>query len=158
MMEEELRLEPMTEERYHTFFREYRNDPALYLHPEEYREYRYTHETVEAYIRRQRERGRIALAVMLGDHVIGEVKFYDIVPGESAWMGIALQNDSRTDRGYGTRAERMAIRYAFEVMELPVLYADAVLTNLRSRHVLEKAGFRETRTDGERAYYEIRRE
>ena len=44
MMEEELRLEPMTEERYHGFFRGYQNDPALYLHPEEYREYRYAPE------------------------------------------------------------------------------------------------------------------
>ena len=48
--------------------------------------------------------------------------------------------------------------YVFNELDIPALFADAVLTNARSRHVLEKVGFTIIREDGEFAYYRIDRE
>lgn len=46
----------------------------------------------------------------------------------------------------------------FRVLDIPVLYADTLVTNTRSRHVLEKVGFRLLREEGDFKYYSIRRE
>ena len=69
-----------------------------------------------------------------------------------------LKNDSYKNRGIGTKAEQLAIDYVFHELDIPVLYADTILTNERSQHVLEKAGFRCLRTEGEFRYYCIARE
>ena len=46
----------------------------------------------------------------------------------------------------------------FRVLGIPVLYADALVTNTRSRHVLEMVGFRLLREEGNFKYYSTRRE
>ena len=61
------------------------------------------------------------------------------------------------DKGYGTQAELLAIRYVFDQMDIPTLYADALLTNKRSQHVLEKVGFQEIKEEGNFKYYRIDR-
>ena len=49
------------------------------------------------------------------------------------------------------------MRYVFEELDIPVLYADALITNTRSQHVLEKVGFRLIREEGNFRYYSIER-
>ena len=61
------------------------------------------------------------------------------------------------NKGYGTQAERLAVQYVFETLNIPVLYADTILPNVRSQHVLEKVGFRYLRTEGDFKYYCIER-
>lgn len=156
-MAHDVRLMPMTREMYHAFFREYQNDPALYLNQADYVSYIYNEEAVDRYIQRQIDRNRLPFAIMVGDEIVGELKFYDIKPGESAFMGISMKNDAYKGKGYGTQAERKAIDYCFHTLDIPVLYADSVLTNIRSQHVLEKAGFAFLREDAQRRYYVCRR-
>ena len=68
-----------------------------------------------------------------------------------------MKNAKYKDRGFGTKAERLAINYVFYELEIPVLYADSVLTNARSQHVLEKVGFQLVGQDEERKHYKIER-
>ena len=50
-----IKLTPMTDEMYFSFFREYENDPDLYLPGQSYAHYEYSEETVRQYIERQRD-------------------------------------------------------------------------------------------------------
>ena len=152
-MADEVSLRPMTAEMYHAYYREYENDPALFLDKSQCVPFVYSPEWVERYIRRQNERERICLAVMVGDELAGEIILKNVEPGKCATLGICLKNDRYKGRGIGTQAERLAIEYAFHELDVPVLYADTILPNERSRHVLEKVGFRPLREEGDFKYY-----
>lgn len=156
-MNQTVTLKPMTPEMYHAFFREYHNDPDLYLNPEDFFEYRYDKETVDAYIQKQTDLGRLPFAILLGGEIIGELKLYNIEKHKSAALGITMKQKCYKDRGFGTQAELLAIDYAFHVLDIPVLYADSVLTNTRSQHVLEKVGFQLISQDESRKHYRITR-
>ena len=95
---------------------------------------------------------------MNGEEMAGELILKDIEPHTRATLSISMKNAACKDRGFGTQAERLAIEYVFGVLDIPALYADALLTNARSRHVLEKVGFEQTGEDGTFAYYRILRE
>ena len=56
------------------------------------------------------------------------------------------------------QAEQLAIKYVFYELDIPVLYADTVLTNTRSQHVLEKVGFQFIDEDEKRKHYRIMRD
>ena len=72
--------------------------------------------------------------------------------------GIHLLNDSVKGKGYGTEAERLLLRYAFEELGMVAVNADAVLKNTRSQHVMEKVGFRYVREDKMFKYYRCERD
>lgn len=152
-MKPEISLTPMTPEMYHAYFRNYQNDPDLYLDKTKYTDYVYDPARVDQYIRRQIERGRKCFAIMHGGDMVGELIIKDIEPHKCATLGICMRNASCKDRGFGTRAERLAVEYVFRELDIPVLYADCILSNTRSQHVLEKVGFRYIRTEGDFKYY-----
>lgn len=156
-MGNEILLKPMTPEMYHEFFREYQNDMDLYLDKNEFFEYIYDKSKVDAYIQRQIDLKRLPFAIMLENDIVGELKIYDIEACESATLGITMKNKNYKDRGFGTRAEQLAIEYVFYELDIPMLYADSVLTNTRSQHVLEKVGFRFIYEDEQRKHYKITR-
>ena len=68
-----------------------------------------------------------------------------------------MKNEAFKNKGYGTGAEKLAVAYVFGELDIPVLYADTILTNTRSQHVLEKVGFRFLREEGIFRYYSIER-
>ena len=93
-------------------------------------------------------------AILLGERVIGELEFKQMDrEAGTCVLGIALQNDSVKGKGYGTEAERQALCYAFDELGMQTVYADAVLKNVRSQHVLEKVGVRLIREEGDFRYY-----
>ena len=155
--EPDVSLVPMDPEMYHTFFREYQNDPDLYIDKSAYVPYVYEKEKVDRYIRRQTDLGRIPLAIMAGGEIVGELILKDIEERKCATMGLTMKNTRYKDKGYGTKAERLAVGYVFRELDIPTLYADAILTNTRSQHVLEKVGFRLIREEGNFKYYRIDR-
>lgn len=139
----EITLKPMTRELCHMLFNGWENDPVMYADPAGFVPYRYDPETVDRYFDSKQEPSRVVLAIMLGDQPIGEIHLKHIDPDVGACtMGIHLKNDLFKGRGYGTHAEHLALRYAFETLGLKTVYADALSGNVRSQHVLEKAGFR----------------
>ena len=68
-----IRLAPMTDEMYHCYFKEYENDPDLFLKGQPYISYTFSEEKVDQYIQRQKERKRIPLAILWGDEIVGEI-------------------------------------------------------------------------------------
>lgn len=154
----EITLKPMTAEMYHAFFQEYENDMDLYLDENDYFEYVYEKSKVDAYIQRQIDLNRQPFAIMYGDEMVGELKIYDIVIDKSATLGITMKNRNYKDKGFGTRAEQLAVEYVFYQLNIPVLNADCILTNTRSQHVLEKVGFQFIYADEQRKYYQITRD
>lgn len=157
MDQSNVRLAPMTPEMYHSYFREYENDPDLFLDKSKFTPYVYSKEKVEQYIQRQVDLKRILLAIMLGDEIVGEIVLKNIEDHKCATMGLSLKNSLYKDRGIGTQAERLAIQYAFRELDIPTLYADSIQTNTRSQHVLEKVGFTLTHEDKDFKYYRIDR-
>ena len=68
-----------------------------------------------------------------------------------------MQNNAYKGRGYGTRAERLALEYAFETLDMSAVNADVVAKNTRSQHVLEKVGFRFLKEENGFQYYRCKR-
>ena len=150
-----IKLIPMTAEMYRSYFTEYENDPDLFLPGQTYVPYEYSEENVRQYVQRQRDRNRIPLAILYDDEIVGEIILKNIEPHKCATMGIALRNAGYKDRGIGTQAERLAVQYVFDTLGIPTLYADTIRSNVRSQHVLEKAGFSFIREDNDFKYYRI---
>ena len=157
MDDSSVKLTLMTDEMYRLFFREYENDPDLYMPGQEYVHYEYSEEKVERYVRRQRDLKRVTLAVMYDDEIAGEIIIKDIEDHTCAVMSITLKNEKYKGRGIGTAAERLAVRFVFYELDIPTLFADTIQTNLRSQHVLEKVGFFFIREDKDFKYYRIDR-
>ena len=66
-------------------------------------------------------------------------------------------DDSVKGKGYGTEVEMQVLRYAFDVLNMRAVNADALLQNTRSQHVMEKVGFRYVREDEKFKYYRCER-
>ena len=147
----------MTAEMYHEYFKEYQNDPDLYIDKAAWVEYIYDAERVDRYIRRQKDLHRKTFAIMRNNEMVGELIIKNIEDSKCATLGIAMKNAHFKDRGFGTQAELLAIDYVFHELDIPTLYADSLLTNTRSRHVLEKTGFHPIGEDENFCYYRIDR-
>ncbi|MBR3018203.1 MAG: GNAT family N-acetyltransferase [Clostridia bacterium] len=147
---EEIKLQIMTRPLCHALFQAWKNDPAIYADMSKFTPYRYDPERVNRYFDRLQEPNRVVFAVMLGERPIGEaqLKRIDRERGECV-LSIHLQNDAVKGKGYGTAAERLAVRYAFDTLGMRAVLADCVRKNTRSRHVLEKVGFRRTGEEGD---------
>ena len=157
-MTDEIFLKPMTPAMYHEYFKEYQNDPALYMDEQAYALYIYSEEKVNRYIQRQIDLKRKTFAIMHGDEMVGELIIKNIEERKCATMGLSMKNETFKDKGFGTKAEQLAVSYVFHELDIPILYADAILSNTRSQHVLEKVGFHLIRQEGDFRYYAIERQ
>ena len=156
-MNEEIFLLLMSAGMYHEYFKEYQNDLDLYIDKGAYTVYSYDEEKVNQYIQRQTDLKRKVFAIMFGNEIVGELVIKNIEEHKCATLGLAMKNTTYKDRGFGTKAEQLAIDYVFHELDIPVLYADAILSNKRSQHVLEKVGFRLIKEEGDFRYYCIER-
>ena len=144
----------MTKPLLRQFFQGFTNDPAVFDNISQFRPFVYSEAEADDYWKRQKELGRIHLAIMLDNEPIGEIILKHIDPdAHNCTLSIHLKNDSVKNCGYGTYAEILTLEYAFETLGMEIVFADALIKNLRSRHVLEKVGFREIRSDSRSCYY-----
>lgn len=149
-----IRLCKMTKPLARAYFREFRNDPDLFMDMGRFSEYEYDPKKVDAYVERYRRLGRIHLAILLDQEPIGELILKNVDrENRCCTLGICMKNDTVKNRGYGTRAEILALEYAFTQLGMETVYADAIHKNTRSQHVLQKAGFNETHRDEAFVYY-----
>ena len=142
----DIRLAPMTREYVHEFFRGFVYDPDIFLDMSLYEKVKnsaYDPQKVDAlFDKHSDEADRQTFAVLLGEAVIGQVDLKHIDPQEKTCeLSIHLQSDAVKNKGYGARAEQLAIAYAFDVLGVDNILADSVKKNHRSQHVLEKLGF-----------------
>ncbi len=102
---------------------------------------------------------RVLFAVLKDGVPIGELQLKQIDREKrECTLSVHMQNDGVKGRGYGTQAERLALRYAFDVLGMGAVNADTVVKNTRSQHILEKLGFQHVRDEGDFRYYCCRRE
>lgn len=139
---EEISLCVMTRELCHELFKGWENDPAIYADMGRFKPYRYDEAAVDRYFEAKQDPPRVVFAVMREGRPIGEVQLKGIDrEKKTCTLGIHLQNDAVKGRGYGTRAEKLALEYAFEALGMSEVNADTVVKNVRSQRVLEKVGF-----------------
>lgn len=155
---DEISLKTMTKDMCHAFYQRFENDPAVFAPGQTFREYVYNAQKVDEYWRKQDVPDRRVFAIMLGSQMIGEIKlkYIDFEKYECS-MGVHLLNDSVKGKGYGTRAEQLVLDYAFNVLKMKAVNADALIGNIRSQHVLENVGFCYVREDGVFKYYRCER-
>ena len=152
---DKIQLCVMTRDLCHEFFSGFESDPAIYMDMSYFTPYEYKKEKVDQYYDAQQLPSRVVLAVMLQGKCIGEVKLkYIEEKNKVCTLGIQLQNDKVKGKGYGTCAQKLALLYAKNILGMKIVYADAVLKNVRSQHVLEKVGFQFLRKDEMFLYYQ----
>jgi RimJ/RimL family protein N-acetyltransferase len=147
---EEISLQPYTQKLCQSFYRDYISDPQM-----THQDFVYDTKWVQRYYEKKvQEKDRAFFAICRGKDIIGECQLKHIdLATLSATMSIHLQQDRYKNQGYGTKAIILLCSYAGQNMGLKTLYADAVLRNLRSQHVLEKCGFTRVKQDENLVYY-----
>lgn len=153
-----IHLKPYTCELVHQFFQNFRVDPLIYERDADVKPFQYSPQFADQYYANKVcDPSRIYFAIMLEEQIIGEICLKHINEQKThGTLSIQLQQDHIKNKGYGTIAEQLLIQYAFEEMHLECIYADTIHRNNRSRHVLEKLGFRFIRQDALLRYYELR--
>ncbi|MGN0143799.1 MAG: GNAT family N-acetyltransferase, partial [Clostridium sp.] len=151
---EKVILKPLTRELCHQIYKHYVSDPMM---TDEV--YEYSIQKVDNYFdERSRDVNRKIFAIIVDDIPIGEVqiKYINNIVKKGN-LGIHLVNDTVKGKGYGTEAEKLAIQYGFDQLGLNTLYADAVIRNTRSQHIMQKLGFEYVYRDEEFCYYELKK-
>lgn len=149
-----IRLCKMTKELCRAYHQDFAFDPDIFMDMTHFSTYHYSQQHADAHWQRQHDLRREHLAILLNDTVIGEIVLKNIDQEKKCCtLGIHLVNDSVKNKGFGTRAEILALQYAFNQLEMNTVFADAILKNTRSQHVLTKVGFEETHADDSFRYY-----
>ena len=150
----DISLAPMTKALCRAYMAGFVQDIALFADPEKFQPYVYREAECDAYFERHRSLGRIHFAIMHRDNPIGEIILKKIDRDHKhCTLGICMQRDEWKNRGFGTQAERLALQYAFDTLGLDAVFADSLLGNKRSQHVLEKVGFQKISQDQDFIYY-----
>lgn len=148
----------MTRELCHQLYQGWENDPAIYMDMGLFSPYRYKKEAVDRYFDEKQAPDRVLFAILKDGAAVGELQLKQIDRRKKeCTLSIHLQSDQVKGRGYGTQAERLALRYAFDVLGMEAVNADTVIKNTRSQHILEKLGFQHVGDEGDFRYYRCQR-
>ena len=155
---EELKLQRMTRNLCHELYKEWENDEAIYMDMNSFKPYIYNEDAVNRYFDSKQDLSRILFAIMHSDKPIGELQLKQIdYDKKECTLSIHMQNDHSKGKGYGTKAEQLAIKYAFEELGMNAVNVDTVKKNIRSQHVIEQVGFKFIKEDDCFKYYRIQR-
>lgn len=153
-----IELKKMTRELCHELYKGWSNDASIYMDMSLFKPYSYNKASVGRYFDSKNEPSRIIFAIMLDGKPIGELQLKQIdLEKAECTLSIHMQNDAVKDKGYGTQAEQLAVKYAFDELGMVAVNADTIMKNTRSQHVLEKVGFHLIGEDGTFKYYRIER-
>lgn len=155
---EEISLCIMTRELCQELYRDWQNDPAIYMDMDKFEPYHYNEAVVDRYFDSKQSPSRVLFAIMKDSKPIGELQLKQIDrERKECTLSIHLQNDSVKGHGYGTAAEKLALKYAFDTLGMNAVNADTVIKNTRSQHVLEKISFKYIEEKGDFKYYRFDR-
>lgn len=153
-----IELKKMTRALCHELYRDWHSDASICADMSSFKPYSYDSASVDRYFDAKSEPSRILFAIVLDGRPIGELQLKRIDREKSeCTLSIHMQNDAVKGKGYGTQAERLAVKYAFEELGMRAVNADTILKNTRSQHVLEKAGFQPVGESDAFRYYRIER-
>ena len=148
----------MTRELCHELYKGWENDPAIYRDMDLFAPYHYDKNAVNQYFDAKQNSSRVLFAIMKDGAPIGELHLKRIDrERKECTLSIHMHNDTVKGLGYGTCAEKLALKYAFDVLGMVAVNADTVIKNTRSQHVLEKAGFQYTGEKDGFKYYRCAR-
>jgi RimJ/RimL family protein N-acetyltransferase len=82
-----------------------------------------------------------AIHTLEPDRLIGFVSLWLRWQHADAWLGIGIGDRADWGQGYGTEALRIALRYAFEELNLHRVSLTVLGANPRAQRAYEKAGF-----------------
>lgn len=132
----------MTRELCHELYKGWENDPVIYNNMDLFSPYYYDKNTVNRYFDSKQTSSCVLFAIMRDGRPIGELQLKRIdMENKECTLSIHMQNDTVKGQGFGTCAEKLALKYAFDVLGMSAVNADTVIKNTRSQHVLEKVGF-----------------
>ena len=155
-MPDRISLTILTKEMCHELYKSWENDESIYMDMSLFKPYTYKEESVNKYFDSKQEPFRRLFAIMLGDKPIGEVQLKDIDQSKKeCTLSIHMQNDNYKGKGYGTEAERLAVKYSFDELGMKAVNADTVVKNVRSQHILDKLGFEFIGKEGDFKYYRL---
>ncbi len=158
MVMDEISLCVMTRELCHQLYSGWDNDPLIYADMKLFAAYKYDKNAVNKYFDAKQNPSLILFAIMKGESPIGELQLKQIdMTYKECTLSIHLKNDAVKGKGYGTRAEQLAVQYAFDMLGIVAVNADTIEKNTRSQHVLEKVGFRFIREENGFKYYRYER-
>ena len=107
---EQISLQLMTRELCHQIYKKWENDDSIYMDMGLFKTYIYDEEKVDKYFDANQNPSRLLFAIMLGDNAIGELQLKQIdMKTKECTLSIHMQNDAAKGKGYGTRAEQLAI-------------------------------------------------
>lgn len=151
----EIKLQKMTRPLCHELYKGWQNDESIYMDMTLFKPYVYDEVAVNRYYDSLQSQQSMDFFIMLGERPIGEVRLKHIDEvRKTCTLSIHLQNDSVKNKGYGTKAVRFAVTLWMVLTRYGTVYADTVLKNTRSQHVLEKVGFVQIGEDATRKYYQ----
>ncbi len=146
-------LKPFTREECHNFYKGYiadrqMTDDAFVYDLKKIDDY---------YSRKTSQKNRIIFSIFREKNVIGEIQLkYINTKNAHATMSIILKDDSVKNKGYGTEAEKLIVKYAFEKLNLKKIYADTTTRNARSIHILKKIGFEHIKDENKMCYFVLK--
>ncbi|WMM33908.1 GNAT family N-acetyltransferase [Shouchella clausii] len=84
-----------------------------------------------------------AICLLNSDEVLGDLSILEIdETNQKAGFRIALHHQHVLNKGYGTEAIQLALRFAFEQLKLNRLQLEVFSHNIRGIKAYEKAGFK----------------
>lgn len=147
-------LETYTNEKCHELRSKYISDYDMWE-----ADYIYDKEKVNKYFEsKATDKSRQFFAICNNGETVGEIQLKGIdLKNKCGTLSIHFSCDAYKNRGWGTQAIQLIIKYAFDELKLNKIYADAVHRNTKSQHVLEKNGFSHMYDDEVLRYYELKR-
>ncbi len=146
-------LKPYTREDCHSFYKGYIADRQM-----TYEVFTYDQKKIDDYYSlKTSEKNRIIFSIYREDSIIGEIQLKYINTAKAhATFSIILKDDTVKGKGYGTEAEKLILKYAFEKLNLVKIYADTTTRNVRSIHILKKLGFEHIKDENEMCYFVLK--
>ncbi len=146
-------LKPYTREDCHSFYKGYIADRQM-----TYDVFSYDQQKIDDYYSlKTSEKNRIIFGIYREDSIIGEIQLkYINFSAAYATISIILKDDTVKGKGYGTEAEKIILKYAFEKLDLNRIYADTTARNVRSKHILKKLGFEHIKDKNEMCYFVLK--
>lgn len=90
----------------------------------------------------------LAFCIELDDRRIGFLGLYRLHPGKSASLSLAIFDETCRNRGCGTRALRLIVKYLRKCRLARCLAVEVLQGNSEALNFWNKAGFRETSASG----------
>lgn len=148
---EKISLMPYTNERCHEMYKNYISDPLM-----THDQFCYDKERVDQYYNlKVQDSTRCFFAIVSEGKTVGEIQLKYINEVEKyGTLSIVIASDEYKNKGIGTEAIKLILKFATESLQINKVYADAIHRNSRSLHVLEGIGFKFIREDNNLKYYE----